>query len=75
MKYSLYSDVAVLTEIPKFGLISGDVVKIIDYVDDFYILETYNVKGKTLGVFSLAEDKITSLQPDEVFHTRKLEFV
>jgi hypothetical protein len=75
MKYQLYTDVVILTEIPKFGLISGDVVKIIDCLNDMYILEAFNVKGETIGVFSLPEEKIESLQQNEVFHTRKLEFV
>lgn len=75
MKYQLYTDVVILTEIPKFGLISGDVVKIIDCLNDMYILEANNVKGETIGVFSLPEEKIESLQQNEVFHTRKLEFV
>ncbi len=75
MKYQLYTDVIILTEIPKFGLISGDVVKIIDCLNDMYILEAFNVKGETIGVFSLPEEKIESLQQNEVFHTRKLEFV
>ncbi len=74
MKYQ-YTDVIILTEIPKFGLISGDVVKIIDCLNDMYILEAFNVKGETIGVFSLPEEKIESLLQNEVFHTRKLEFV
>ena len=74
MKYQLYTDVVILTNIPKFALQKGDVVKIIDFVDGFYMLEAYDVFGKTIGVFSLTEDKIKNFQKNEVFHARELEF-
>ena len=75
MKYKLYIDVELLTNIPKLGLKNGDVVKIIDYSEKNYILEAYNVIGETIGVFILPENKIKNLQHDKVFHTRKIELV
>jgi hypothetical protein len=75
MKYDLYKDVELLTDIPKFGLKNGDIVKVIDYSDTHYVLEAFNVFGETIGVFILPENQICSLQKNMVFHTRKFELV
>jgi hypothetical protein len=75
MKFELYKDVELLTDVPKFGLKKGDVVKIIDYSDEHYVLEAFNVLGETIGVFILPENKICELNKNMVFHTRKFELV
>ncbi len=75
MKYKLYTDVELLKDIPKFGLISGDIVKIVDYAEMNYVIEAYNVLGETLGVFILPENQIRNLKKNTVFHSRNIEFV
>ena len=75
MKYKLYTDVVLLADVPKFNLQKGDVVKIIDYSVNLYVMEAYNVKGETIGVFTLLENQIKKLQSNEIFHTRKFDFL
>ena len=75
MKYKLYTDVVLLTDVPKFNLQKGDVVTIIDYSVNLYIMEANNVKGETIGVFTLLENQIKKLQSNEIFHTRKFDFL
>ncbi len=62
MKLNLYTEVELQTEVQKFGLKIGDVVKIIDYSGNDYVLEAFDVLGETIGVFILPENKIKKLE-------------
>lgn len=75
MIHKLYSEVELLTDVSKFGLKAGDVVKVVDYAETNYVLEAFNVLGDTIGVFILPENKIKALAKNKVFNTRNIELV
>ena len=51
---------------PEFSLKPGDVVKIIDYSENNYVLEAFNVPGETIGVFILPKNRIRALHKNKI---------
>ncbi|MBK8044706.1 MAG: DUF4926 domain-containing protein [Haliscomenobacter sp.] len=72
MKYALFSRVALLEDIPDFQLKAGDLVTIVDYLpaNEFhgngYVVEVFDVLGETLGVLTVDENQLQSLQPHAI---------
>jgi hypothetical protein len=75
MKHKLYTEVELKTDLPKYGLKAGDVVKLIDYSGENCVLEAFNVLGETLCVFVLPENFIKKLNKNKIFSARNLETI
>jgi hypothetical protein len=80
MKYELYKDVALATDIPEHRLQKGDIAKVVEYLpgvipdsEPGYALEVFNTLGETIDVFVVGESEIESLGgEDEVWHVRQI---
>ncbi len=77
MKYSLFSRVALTTDLPDFNLKAGDVATIVDAHEtanlNGYSLEIFNAKGDTITVVVVNESQIEPLRDDEVLHVRHID--
>jgi hypothetical protein len=77
MKYKLYEEIVLSTDIPEKKLKKGDVATIVDFhpVSDGesgYSLEVFNVLGDTIAVLTVPESAIEPLTKDEVFSVRPI---
>jgi len=78
MKFEMFSQVALKTDVPEHGLRHGDVATIVEYHQGRpgqkpgYSLEVFNAVGETLAVITLAESQIESLTAKEILHVRPL---
>jgi len=82
MKIPLYEQVALLKDYPEEGLLAGDVVTTVDFLEspkpgvpNGYFVEAFNALGKTIAVFIVYEDDIDALTDHDVLHRRTLEAV
>jgi len=81
MKIDLYQDVVLTTDVRKYNLYKGDIAKVVDIVQgkgskpNAYILESYNLLGKTIAVFTLPKHLVEPLSANKVFHARVMEYV
>ena len=80
MKWPLYTQVALLKDVPEEGLSAGDTVTTVDFlespkpgVSNGYFVEAFNAMGKTIAVFIAYEDDIEALTEDDVLSRRTLE--
>jgi hypothetical protein len=77
MKYSLFSRVALTTDLPDFHLKAGDIATIVDSHETEstkgYSLEVFNAKGETITVIVVEESQIEPLREDEVLHVRQID--
>ncbi|TAE37845.1 MAG: DUF4926 domain-containing protein [Runella slithyformis] len=79
MKFELYTQVALNTEVPKYLLQKGDVVTLVEFLEgneslpNAYICEIFNAVGDTIGVCTVAENQLTPLSKNEILHTRLLD--
>lgn len=82
MKIPLYEQVALLKDYPEEGLLAGDVVTTVDFLEspkpgvpNGYFVEAFNALGKTIAVFIVYEDDIEALTDHDVLHRRTLEVI
>ncbi len=80
MKFKLFKEVVLLTDIPEKKLKKGDVATIVDYHpagdnEAGYTLEVFNALGDTIAIVTLPESEIEPLKGNEVFSVRSLESV
>lgn len=78
MKYELYKEVVLLTDIPEKKLKKGDVATVVDHhpskhSEDGYTLEIFNVLGDSIAVITVSETNIAPLKRTEVFNVRSTE--
>lgn len=78
MKYELFKEVVLLTDIPEKKLKKGDVATIVEYhhsesSEDGYTLEVFNALGDTIAVVTVQESDIANLGENEIFNVRSLE--
>lgn len=80
MKIPLYEQVALLKDYPDEGLVAGDVVTTVEFlespkpeVSNGYFVEAFNALGKTIAVFMVNEADIETLTDHDVLHRRTLE--
>ena len=80
MKIPLYKQVALLKDYPEEGLLAGDVVTTVDFLEspepgvpNGYFVEASNALGKTIAVFIVYEDDIDLLTDKDVLSRRTLE--
>lgn len=77
MAFELYTDAALVRDIPEHLLRRGDVVKIIDLHassngENGYSIEVFNALGDTIAVTAVPESALESLRNDEVLSVRTL---
>lgn len=77
MAFELYTDAALVRDIPEHRLRRGDVVKIIDLHassngENGYSIEVFNALGDTIAVTAVPESALESLRNDEVLSVRTL---
>lgn len=78
MKYELYREVALLSDIPEKKLKKGDVATVVEHHpsdtgQDGYTLEVFNVLGDTITVVTVSESDIEALRENEIFSVRPLD--
>ncbi|CAN5904705.1 hypothetical protein BH11VER1_BH11VER1_34920 [soil metagenome] len=77
MTFELYTDAVLTRDVPRAGLCTGDVVKIVDHHpvpdgEDGYSIEVFNALGDTIVVTSVPESALEPLMENEVFSVRRL---
>lgn len=82
MKIPLYEQVALLKDYPEEGLLAGDVVTTVEFLEspkpgipNGYFVEAFNAIGKTIAVFIVYEDDIEALTDHDVLHRRTLAII
>jgi len=79
MKFELYTQVVLLTDLPDYHLKAGDLVTLVEFLEGnenlapAYVVEVFDAIGQTLAVLTVAETKLVSLQAGEVLSVRKLQ--
>jgi hypothetical protein len=78
MKFSLYTEIILLQDIPQKKLRRGDIATIVDHhpakdSEDGYTLEIFNALGETLTTVTVAESAIESLKENQVLSVRSIE--
>ena len=76
MRLELYKEAVLTRDYPKDHLKKGDLVTIIDYLEDpepGYMLEIYDALGKTVDVLSLPEAYLEPLHEGERLQVRHAE--
>lgn len=79
MAIELYQEVALTQDLPEYGLRTGDVTTLIDFVphpsngEEGCILEVFNTIGKSIAVVAVPISVIEGLRPDEILAVRPLE--
>lgn len=74
----LYQEVALTRDFPEYGLRTGDVATLIDFVshpsggEEGCVLEIFNAVGESLLVVALPISAVKSLTPNEVLTIRSL---
>ncbi|MEO5804315.1 MAG: DUF4926 domain-containing protein [Verrucomicrobiota bacterium] len=77
MKFKLYTDVALSSDVPESGLKRGDLVKLVDHHiapdgTEGYSIEVFNAIGETIAVTCVPESSLESLRADEILSVRPL---
>ena len=76
MKFELYTEVALATDIPEHRLQKGDVATIAESIEarpdhePAYVLEVFSAVGESVDVLIVQESQIEPLGDDELFHVR-----
>lgn len=76
MKIELFNEGVLTRDIPEDRLKKGDLVTVIDYLDDpepGYLLEIFDATGKTVDVLSVPEDYLEPLHEGERLQVRHVE--
>ncbi len=77
MKFQLYTDVALRSDVPEHRLRRGDIVKLVDHHvasdgTEGYSIEVFNALGDTIAVTSVPASSLEALRQDEVLCARTL---
>jgi len=77
MKFELYKDAVLTSDLPEHRLKKGDLVKLVEHhiaVDGSqgYSAEVFNAVGDTLAVIAVAECNLKPLREDEILCAREL---
>jgi hypothetical protein len=76
MKLELFERAALTHDVPKHHLKKGDVVRVIDYLDNpepGYALEVFDALGNTVDVLSVPEYYLEALREGELLQVRHVE--
>ena len=77
MKFELYTDVALMCDLPEHRLRRGDIVKVVErHVasdgTEGYSIEVFNAVGDTIAVTTVPASALEALRDDEVLNARTL---
>jgi hypothetical protein len=78
MTMELYQEVALTRDLPEYGLRSGDVAMLVDFVphpsngEEGCILEVFNAIGESFAAISVPISAVEVLRPDEILSVRSL---
>jgi hypothetical protein len=72
-----FDDVALVNDLPKYGLLSGDIGVVVDIHGDGagYTLEFMTRDGTTVAVITLDSDKVRPIGEREMMQSRPLETI
>ncbi len=75
MNLELYTDAALNTDLPEYGLRRGDIVKLVDELTApdgtrGYAVEVLNALGETIDVHTIPASVVAPLREDEVLCVR-----
>lgn len=75
MIFPLYTDVALVRDLPEYRLRRGDLVRLVEHHvapngDEGYSAEVLGAKGQTLAVIAVDANAIEALRDDEVLSVR-----
>lgn len=79
MSFPLYTDAALVCDLPEFRLRRGDIVRLVDrHVapdgDEGYSAEVLGATGQTLAVIAVSAKSLEALRDDEVLNVRIQSF-
>jgi hypothetical protein len=78
MTMELYQEVALTRDLPEYGLRSGDVATLVDFVphpsggEEGCVLEVFNAIGESFVVIAVPIFVVEVLRPDEILTVRPL---
>ncbi len=78
MTLELYCEVALTRDLPEYGLKTGDIATLIDFVshpdggEEGCVLEVFNAVGESLTVIAVPISAVDSLRADEILTVRSL---
>jgi hypothetical protein len=76
MKFELYTRAVLARDVPEDRLKKGDVVRVIDYLDDpepGYALEVFDALGNTVAVLGVPENYLEAIHEGELLQVRQME--
>jgi Domain of unknown function (DUF4926) len=78
MTVKLYQEVALTRDLPEYGLRSGDVATLVDFVphpsggEEGCVLEVFNAIGESFAVIAVPISAVEVLRSDEILTVRPL---
>lgn len=78
MKLDLYQEVALICDLPEYGLRTGDIATLVDFVphprggEEGCILEVFNAVGESIAVITVPISHVEVLRSDEILTIRSL---
>lgn len=78
MTMELYQEVALTRDLPEYGLRTGDVAMLVDFVphpsdgEEGCVLEIFNAIGESFAVIAVPISAVEVLRPDEILTVRPL---
>jgi hypothetical protein len=78
MTIELYQEVALTHDLPEYGLRSGDVAMLVDFVphptngEEGCVLEVFNAIGESIVVIAVPISAVEILRQDEILSVRSL---
>jgi hypothetical protein len=78
MTIELYQEVALTRDLPEYGLRSGDVAMLVDFVphptngEEGCVLEVFNAIGESIVVIAVPISAVEILRQDEILSVRSL---
>jgi hypothetical protein len=76
MTLDLYGEVALTRDLPEYGLRTGDIATLVDFVshpsggEEGCVLEVFNAVGDSLVVIAVPTSAVESLRADEILAVR-----
>lgn len=78
MKFELFTQAALTEDLPDFQLRKGDLVTVVEHLpanehhEEGYVVEVFDVLGKTMHVLSLRSTQLQALKPNAVPSMREV---
>jgi hypothetical protein len=77
MRYKLFEEVVLKSDIPDKDLKRGDVATIVEQHpvsegENGYTLEIFNAIGETIAVITVPESSVEALSKDDIFSVRSM---